>query len=197
MRPIAASPQMPLLALFLRLARRHVCPVFSASRWWNAQQAKRGFRVSGIFGKLSAAAAFVLLIISPASAETAAETAKQWGLIGMWSQDCALPPDHNKGTLLSYEIAGDRVVHRRDFGDSRDEAEVLSLRTSADGMINLRVYFPSVRQTREYGMIHEGDNTLRAIYNRNEKNQYSIKDGKFTADGKPTPVQHKCERPGA
>ena len=150
--------------------------------------------VSGFFSRLLLVAAFSVTLAGHASAETMAETAKQWGLIGPWSLDCMLPPDHNKGTVLTYDIADDHVVHRRDFGDARDEAEVLSLSVSADGMIHLRVYFPSVKQTREYGMIHQDDGTVRAMYNRNEKNQYSIKDGKYTSTGKPTPAQHKCER---
>jgi len=93
------------------------------------------------------------------------------------------------------ELADDHVVHCRDFGDARDEAEVLSLSVSADGLIHLRVYFPAAKQTREYGMIHLPDGTIRAIHNRSEKNEYSIKDGKFTQTGKPTPPQHKCEPP--
>ncbi len=151
--------------------------------------------MNGFFGRLLLAAALSVVLAHHASAETMAETAKQWGLIGPWSLDCSLPPDHNKGTVLSYEIADDRVVHRRDFGDVRDESEVLSLSVSVDGIIHLRVYFPSVKQTREYGMIHQSDGTVRAMYNRNDKNQYSIRDGKFTSNGKPTPPQHKCERP--
>jgi hypothetical protein len=35
------------------------------------------------------------------------------------------------------------------------------------------------------------------MYNRDDKDRYSIKDGKFTQSGKPTPPQHKCERPAA
>ncbi len=136
------------------------------------------------------------MLAAPASAGSVAETAKQWGLIGPWSLDCSLPPDHANGTVLSYEIVdGERLVHRRDFGDSRDEAEVLAATVSGDGMLNLKVYFPSVKQTREYGMVHLADGSIRAVYNRNDKNQYSIKDGKFTANGRPTPLQHKCERP--
>jgi hypothetical protein len=57
------------------------------------------------------------------------------------------------------------------------------------------VYFPAVKQTREYGLILQEDGTLRAVYNRNEKNQYTIKNGRFTANGKPTPAQHRCEKP--
>jgi len=153
--------------------------------------------VSGFFSRLLLVMTLSVVIAPRASAESAAEIAKQWGLIGPWSLDCSLPPDHGKGTVLSYEISDDHVVHRRDFGDASDEADVLSLSVSADGMIHLRVYFPSVKQTREYGMIHLPDGTIRAMYNRNDKNQYSIKDGKFTQTGKPTPPQHKCERQAA
>jgi hypothetical protein len=152
--------------------------------------------VIGFFSRRVPAAVFFLMLAQHASAESVAETVRQWGLIGPWSLDCALPPDHNKGTVLSYEIGdGDHVVHRRDFGDSRDEGPVLSATVSADGILNLRVYFPSVKQTREYGVKRLPDGDIRAIYNRNEKNEYSIKDGKFTASGKPTLPQHKCERP--
>jgi hypothetical protein len=150
--------------------------------------------VSGFFSRLLPAAMLLLMLGASTSAERIAETAKQWGLIGAWSLDCALPPDHGRGTVFSYELDGDRLVHRRDFGDTRDEAEVLSA-TISGSILNLRVYFPSVRQTREYGMIRLPGGDMRAVYNRNEKNQYSIKDGKFAASGKPTPAQHRCARP--
>jgi len=151
--------------------------------------------VTRFLRRLMPAVLLALMLASPVHAASAAETAKQWGLIGPWSLDCSLPPDHANGTVLSYEIAdGDRLMHHRDFGDSRDDAEVLSATVSGDGILNLRVYFPSVKQTREYGMMHLADGSIRAVYNRNDRNQYSIRDGKFTANGKPTPAQHKCER---
>ena len=59
-------------------------------------------------------------------------------------------------------------------------------------MLNLRVFFPKLKQTREYGLIKLPDGTMRAIYNRNQKHEYTIKDGKFTANGNPTPPQYKC-----
>jgi hypothetical protein len=152
--------------------------------------------VTGFLSRLWPAAALSLTFVSPTSAGTIAETAKQWGLIGPWSLDCSLPPDHANGAVLSYEIVdGSRLTYRRDFGDSSDEAEVLSATVSGDGALNLRVYFPSIKQTREYGMIHLADGSIRVVYNRGDKNQYTIKDGKFTGNGKPTPAQHKCERP--
>ncbi len=128
-----------------------------------------------------------------ASADTVADTAVMWGLIGSWSLDCSLPPDRNKGALLAYEIDTDgRLRHRRDFGDVRDESRVVSAEVSSDGMLNLRVFFPALKQTREFGMIMQDDGTMRTIYNRNPKGEYSIRNGKFTANGNPTPAQHRC-----
>ena len=149
--------------------------------------------MNGHLSRLALAILFSLTLTLGAPAETAAQTARKWGLIGPWSLDCSLPPDRNKGTVLAYEIApGDRVVHRRNFGDTKDESEVVSAEVSEDGMLNLRVFFPSLKQTREYGLIKQSDGTIRAMYNRNQKDEYSIKDGKFTANGNPTPSQHKC-----
>ena len=149
--------------------------------------------MNGHFSRPALATLFSLTLTLNASAETVAQTAREWGLIGPWSLDCSLQPDRGKGTVLAYEITGDdRVVHRRSFGDSTDESEVVSAEVSGDGMLNLRVYFPSLKQTREYGLMMLPDGTMRAIYNRNQKGEYTIKDGRFTANGNPTPPQHKC-----
>jgi hypothetical protein len=146
------------------------------------------------FSRTVAALVFCLPA-SHASAETVAETVTHWGLIGAWSLDCALPADHGNGALLIYETTADGgVIHVRDFGDAREENKVLSADVSRDGMLNLRV-FSAIRQTREVGFIRLNDDSVRAMYNRDEKNRYSIRGGKFTLDGRPRAVQHKCEKP--
>ena len=139
-------------------------------------------------------AILVWLTLAPcASAGAVTETARKWGLIGPWSQDCSLPPDHDRGTVLIYAVSrGNRLMLRRDLGDARDANEVVGAEVSADGMLNLRVYFPSLRQTREYGLMRQPDGTMRAMYNRDRKGEYTIKDGKLTANGNPTPPLHKC-----
>lgn len=139
-------------------------------------------------------ATLLFLTLAPcASASTVTETASGWGLIGRWSLDCSLPPDRDRGTLLIYAIArGGRLVFRRDFGDEKEDNEVVGAKVSADGILNLRVYFRSLKQVREYGLMMQPDGTIRAIYNRDRKGEYTIKDGKFTANGNPTPSQHKC-----
>jgi hypothetical protein len=159
------------------------------------RDAERGAgNLNANFNRLALAILLALTLPRPASAETVAQTLQKWGLIGPWSLDCSLKADRKRGTVLDYEIVGDsRVVHRRDFGGTTDEGEVVTAEISADGMLNLRVFFPSLKQTREYGLMMQPDGTMRAIYNRNQKNEYSIKDGNFTANGSPTPPQHRCK----
>jgi len=144
--------------------------------------------------RLPLALVLFLTLAPAASAETVAQTASKWGLIGTWSLDCSLPPDRDKGSVLAYEVApGGRVVHRRNFGDAKDENPVLSAVVSNNGMLNLRVTFPSLKQTREYGLMKQPNGTMRAMYNRNAKQEYTIKDGKLTANGNPSLPQYKCK----
>lgn len=66
------------------------------------------------------------------------------------------------------------------------------------GRLPLTIVFSSrscscIKKTREYGLMMQPDGTLRAMYNRNnQKDEYTIKDGKFTANGNPTLTQHRC-----
>lgn len=141
---------------------------------------------------------FFVLVTDAAFAETTAETASRWGLIGRWSRDCSLPPDHDRGALLSFELAGNgRLIHRRDFGDMQDQAKVTHASISGGNMLNLRIFFPSVKQTREFGLIMQPNGAMRAIYNREKNGKYSIRDGKFTANGQPTPPQYRCDAKAA
>src|SRR5277367_4943551 len=143
--------------------------------------------------RLMPAIPVLLALALQASAGAVTETASKWGLIGPWSLDCSLPPDRGRGTLLSYVIVrGDRLMHRRSFGDDKDENEVVGAQVSVDGVLNLRVFFPSMKQTREYGLMMQPDGAMCAMYTGNQQGEYRIREGKFTANGNPTPPQHKC-----
>lgn len=137
---------------------------------------------------------FCLTLALDASAKTAAQAAREWGLIGSWALDCSQPPNRGKGAVLAYEVQpGGRLMHRRNFGDVKDDNEVLGAVVSDNGLLHLRVSFPGLKETREYGMMKQPDGTIRAMYNRNAKDEYTIKEGKFTANGNPSPPQYKCK----
>lgn len=141
-------------------------------------------------------AALVLWVAftSMAGAETLAATVEQWGLLGSWAVDCAARPDRDKGALLTYEIRKDgRVIYRRNFGEAKDENEVVSATVNAEGLLDVMVFFPSLHQTREFGLLLQKDGSLRAIYNRSERGESTIKDGKYVATGAPTPAQQRCD----
>lgn len=140
------------------------------------------------------AAVLWLAFTSLARAETLAATVEQWGLLGSWAVDCTARPDRDKSTLLTYEIRKDgRVMYRRNFGDAKDENEVVSATTTAEGLLNVMVYFPSLRQTREFGLVLSKQGSLRAIYNRSDRGEYTIRDGKYVVTGAPTPAQQRCD----
>jgi hypothetical protein len=150
--------------------------------------------LNGQFGRLALTLLLSLTLERSAGAETVAQTVRKWGLIGSWALDCSLKPSRDQNAVLDYEIAGDgRVLYRRNFGDSSDENEVVSAELARDGLLNLRVYFPSLKQTREYGLMLQPDGAMRAIYNRTLKDEYTIRDGKFVGDRKPTPSHHRCK----
>ncbi|QOZ13437.1 hypothetical protein XH96_30060 [Bradyrhizobium sp. CCBAU 51765] len=131
---------------------------------------------------------------SMAGAETLAATVEEWGLLGSWAVDCAARPDRDKGALLTYEIRKDgRVMYRRNFGEAKDENEVVSATVNAEGLLDVMVFFPALHQTREFGLLLQKDGSLRAIYNRSERGEYTIKDGKYVATGAPTPAQQRCD----
>jgi hypothetical protein len=133
-------------------------------------------------------------LTSSAAAEPLAMTVEQWGLLGSWAVDCTLRPDRDKGAVLTYEVRADgRVMYRRNFGDARDESEVVSATINAEGLLNVMVYFPSLHQTREFGLLLQKDGGLRAIYNRSERGEYTIRDGKYVKTGEATPAQRRCD----
>jgi hypothetical protein len=145
-------------------------------------------------GRGIAAATVWMTLTSAAGAESLATTVEQWGLLGSWAVDCTARPDRDKGALLTYEIRKDgRVMYRRNFGDAKDENEVVSATVDAESMISVMVYFPSLRQTREFGLLLSKQGSLRAIYNRSERGEYTIRDGKYVATGAPTPPQQRCD----
>ncbi|OAF15945.1 hypothetical protein AXW67_14095 [Bradyrhizobium neotropicale] len=142
----------------------------------------------------TAAALLCAALTSGAGAETLATTVEQWGLLGSWSVDCALPPGRDRGAVLTYEIRPDgRVMYRRNFGEAKDDSEVVAASINAEGLLNLMVFFPSLHQTREFGLLLSKDGDLRAIYNRSERGDYTIRDGKYVKTGAPTPAQHRCD----
>jgi hypothetical protein len=91
-----------------------------------------------------AAGALLCAALAPAAgAETLSATVDQWDLLGSWAIDCALRPDRDKGAVLTYEVKPDgRVIYWRNFGDAKDENEVVAASADEDGLLNIMVFLP-------------------------------------------------------
>lgn len=144
-------------------------------------------------GRLLALATLALLSLGGfAQAETVAQSASDWGLIGTWRTDCAAPLSQGQ-PALSYVVRGGRLFHDRDFGGARDSNPVLLATPRSDGSIELLVDFPAFGQVRQFTVVKNGDGRIRTVSNRDvNTDQYSIRDGKFVANGMPPPPQSRC-----
>jgi hypothetical protein len=140
--------------------------------------------------------ALVLLAVLAASgaalAQTTAQTASKWGLLGTWRLDCSKPMGRSNPDL-SYVVRGGKLFHDREWGDTRDSSAVVLATSKADGTLEMVVNFTSLSQTRQFSFMKASGNRIRALSNRNvNTNEYSVRDGKFTSNGKPTPWQTRC-----
>ncbi|CCD99605.1 hypothetical protein [Bradyrhizobium sp. STM 3809] len=130
---------------------------------------------------------------SAARADETVDTARAWGLIGTWAVGCSAPPVRGRGAIISYEVSGDgKLIYRRDH-DPSDVNAVANARVESDETLVLSIVLPKARQTRENGIAKAADGSIRSVFNRGEDDSYTIRDGRFVANGKPTPALRKCD----
>lgn len=129
-----------------------------------------------------------------AHAQGLTDAAAAWGLLGTWAPDCTKPASRENG-YLTFARADAVVTQRRDFGDLRDEHLVTAARILPDGQIEVVMDFESLSTERTIVLAKEGDGKMRAVSNRDEKGDYTIKAGKFTANGEDSPWQYRCNAP--
>ena len=133
-----------------------------------------------------------LAALAPEHAQTAAASAAQWGILGTWALQCDKPVSRANAYLI-YRAEGDRVVHDRDFGDTRDSFPVESVTILSDGTVKLRVNFTSFNQVREWAMLRAPDGRIRVVWNQAVGGDFSVKDSRNTKSGNEMPWQTRCK----
>ncbi len=134
----------------------------------------------------------VLTVANIASAETIVSTATRWGLLGTWRNDCSAPASRND-YVLAFVVRGGKLFHDRNWGDGSDSSPVLSASVTKNGELDVLVKLDSIKQTREWIYLKGNDGRIRSISNRNvDTDEYSVRDGKLTANGNATPWQAHC-----
>jgi hypothetical protein len=142
--------------------------------------------------RLAVALVALLAASGAVSAQTNADTARNWGLLGTWRLDCSKPLSTSNPDL-KYVVRDGKVHHDREFGNARDSSLVASLKAKPDGTLEVIVNFTSLTQVREFTFIKGAENRIRATSNRDvNSNTYSVRNGKFTANGNDTPWQTRC-----
>ena len=140
---------------------------------------------------------FLAVASGSARAETVAATMTKWGLMGAWSVDCAAAAGKGTAAKLRYAAKPDgSVYHYRNFGDDSSSDKVKSARITPDDLLELKIFFKEIavgEQDRTFALKRIQTGVVQAMYNYNAKGEYSVKDGKFTSNDKPTPLQHRCD----
>ncbi len=137
-------------------------------------------------------AACVFAGMQCAWAESTAEAAEKWGLLGTWALDCTKPPSRENG-YLGYVRDGEQILHKRNFGDLSDSHFVTGAKQLPGGGIEIVMDIAGLAQTRTMVLVKSGDGRSRTISNRDDAGKFSIRDGKFAANGKPAPWQTRCQ----
>jgi hypothetical protein len=131
-------------------------------------------------------------MVPAAQAQTTAEVARKWGLLGTWRLDCTQPRSSQNPDLI-YVVRDGKLFHDRDFVDSRDSSAVMTATLKADKSLEIVVSFQSLKQTRQFSFMKGPDGRIRAASNRNvDTNEYTVRDGKFVSNGASTPWQTRC-----
>jgi hypothetical protein len=133
-----------------------------------------------------------LAAVAPAHAQTVAASAAQWGILGTWALQCGAPVSR-ANAYLTYRAEGDRVVHDRDFGDTRDSFPVDAVTILPDGTVKLRVNFNTFNQVREWAMFRAPDGRIRVVWNQAVGGDFSVKDSRNTKSGTEMPWQTRCK----
>ena len=140
---------------------------------------------------------FLALIVTLAAsgvafAETAAETATSWGLVGLWRLDCGTPASRDD-VDLRYVVRDGALFHERNWGDGQDSSPVISATLTPQGGIDVVLKLESMSQTREFIVAKVDADHTRTVMSRNvDTNEYSIRDGTFISDGRPVRPLARC-----
>lgn len=130
-------------------------------------------------------------------AQTAADAASQWGLLGTWMADCKKSAGPSN-LALRYVVKAGQLFYERELGsaDKIESNQVTSATIKPDHSIEVVVNFISTlpAQTRQFSLVKGNDGRTRVISNVNlGSNEYSIVNGILIGTGDPSPWLTHCQ----
>jgi hypothetical protein len=139
----------------------------------------------------AAVTALLASLVPAAAADSTSAAAAKWGLIGTWALDCSKKPAEGN-VYETYARQGNDVFLNRNGGSFNDSNKFLSAKISANGMLDVRIQFTRLSQTRVNVFQKAPDGRKRAVTNHDTKGAYTVKDGKFVGNGAPTQWMTRC-----
>ena len=137
-------------------------------------------------------AVFLAAAAFEARAQSNADIAARWGLIGTWKVDCRAPTSRSN-TAITYAVRQGQLFMDRNYGDGQDSSTIQSATAKPGGLLEIVTTIPSISQTRQFAFTKGPDGRKRAMSNRDTNTgTYTVVDGKFTSNGNPTPWQTSC-----
>jgi hypothetical protein len=131
----------------------------------------------------------LLATTSVRAADAMVETVGRWGLLGLWAIDCSAAPAGGTSNTVSYEINPDgRLVYNNGYATS----DVIGAAANGDGTLTLTIHFLRPKEDTRILVLQKSGETIRPMLNRNEQNEYTIRNGAFVANGKQTSPLQKC-----
>ena len=133
-----------------------------------------------------------LAAVAPASAETPAQAAARWGLLGTWRLDCTKPASQANQSFTFVARSGQLFQDRDLGGDSRDSSPMTQAEIAANGTIVLMTVFSG--GTRQAVFMKSDDGRRRRVMSNRDVNtdEYTIRNGLYAANGQPTPWSARC-----
>ena len=127
-----------------------------------------------------------------ASAETAAEVAARWRLLGQWKPDCSSPTSR-ANTVFNFVARDGKLYQDRDMGDWQDSSLVMEATVQPDGSIELTTVLGGAAGTRTTVLRMQDEAHFLVWSNRAAGTQpYTIKDGRFANGSNVRPLLMRC-----
>lgn len=134
---------------------------------------------------------------SPSLAQTNAQVAAEWGLLGTWKIDCDAPATV-ANTQETFVVRERRLVLDRDLGTEKDSFPVAFVAQGEGGSLYLVIQFTRFGQVRENVVVKRSDGRKRVMSNRDvDTDEHSVRNGTFTQSGRELSWFTRCTEPPA
>ena len=143
---------------------------------------------------LCAAALGLLASATCVQAETGAEVAAGWGLLGEWRNvDCTAPASP-QAPSMKFLVKDGKLYLDRNFGGKADSNLVTSAEVGPGGVLLVTIALEVTREMRELVFLKAEPKRLQTLANRNAATgEFTIRDGKIVNGGQPAPLLNRCD----